>query len=291
MRIGSAVIDGEQRIVADAGEGAFAAPDGTRMADVIAGWDSWRPQLEGLAGGGGTALDPEQLQWLPPLVPDKLICIGTNYHDHVAEMEAAGGPTAPPSPWPFAFLKPPRTTLVGHNATVTLPGYARKVDWEAELAVVIGDGAKANGSDPLDAVFGYSVLNDLSVRDYIPLPHALGLDALVCKGWDGSAPMGPWIVPAEEIGDPRAVTVRLSVNGMLKQDSTTAQMIFGVREIVAHLGRVLTLVAGDVIATGTPGGVGDSRTPPRYLRDGDTVEVFVSGVGTLSNPVVSEPNR
>lgn len=281
MRIGSAVIDGSERVVADTGSGTFAAPESLRMAAVIAEWERWEPELTTLAGSGRGELDPKHLQWLPPLVPEKLICVGTNFSDHVAEMEGAGGAKGLANPWPFAFFKPARTALVGHEATVRLPGYAKMVDWEAELAVIIGDGSKAMGSEPLDAVFGYTVLNDLSVRDHIPLPHALGLDAITAKGFDGSAPMGPWVVPAREIADPQNLPIRLTVNGTLKQDSSTSQMIFGVREIVAHFARVMTLVAGDVIATGTPAGVGIARRPPEGLAAGDVVEATIDGIGQL----------
>ncbi len=289
MRIGSAAIDGDETVVVETGEGVYAAPESLSMMAVIYDWGSWRPRLEGLAESGAEGLDPEQLQWLPPLVPEKLICVGTNYSDHVAEMEAAGGPKAPGNPWPFAFLKPPRTTLVGHDATVRLPGYAERIDWEAELAVIIGDGSKATGPDPLDAVFGYSVLNDISVRDYIPPPHALGLDAITAKGFDQSAPMGPWIVPAGEIGDPQDLAIRLTVNGELKQDSSTSRMIFGVREILAHFGRVLTLSTGDVIATGTPAGVGIARRPPEMLAAGDVVVAEIDRICSLRTRFAGGP--
>lgn len=288
MRIGSAIVDDRARIVVELDGGVFAVPGQPNMTELIGNWETWRPKLEALAENDATKLDPDNLRWLTPIAPDKLICIGTNYSDHVAEMEAAGAPKAG-NPWPFAFLKPPRTTLVGHGATVTLPGYAAKVDWEAELAVIIGDGAKAASSEPLDAVFGYSVINDLSVRDFMPLPHVLGLDAIVCKGFDGSAPMGPWILPAEEVKDPQKLPITLRVNGIVKQDSSTAEMIFGVREIVAHLARILTLTCGDVIATGTPAGVGIARHPPEGLGAGDVVEAEIDGIGTLRTEFAEAP--
>jgi 2,4-diketo-3-deoxy-L-fuconate hydrolase len=287
MRIGSAVVGGDERVVVETAEGVYTAPESLTMMQVIADWENWRPRLERLSGNGAEQLSPGQLRWLPPLMPQKLICVGTNYTDHIAEMEAAGAPKGA-NPWPFGFFKPPRTALVGHDATVTLPGYAEKVDWEAELAVIIGDGAKATSDEPLDAVFGYSVLNDVSVRDFM-LPHALGLDAIVAKGFDRSAPMGPWIVPAGDIPDPQDLTIRLTVNGVLKQDSSTSRMVFGVREIVAHFGRVLTLAPGDVIATGTPSGVGIARRPPEMLAAGDVVEVDIAGIGLLRTTFAQAP--
>lgn len=290
MRIGTALVDGSESIVVESGQGVFPAAEPSSVREIIADWQMWRPRLELLASEGSRPLPADRLEWLPPVMPDKLICVGTNYADHVAEMEAAGAPQAPGNPWPFGFLKPPRSALVGHRASVPLPGYAKKVDWEAELAIIIGDGAKASGPEPLDAVFGYSVLNDLSVRDYIPLPHVLGLDAIVCKGFDGSAPMGPWIVTADEVPDPQDLPIRLRVNGQLKQDSSTAEMIFGVREILAHFGRVLTLFPGDVIATGTPAGVGIARRPPEVLAAGDVVEAEIEGIGVLETKLSTAPN-
>ncbi len=288
MRIGSAIVDDRETIAVELDAGVFAAPGQPKMTELIGNWETWRPKLEALAETDAAKLDPDNLRWLPPIVPDKLICVGTNYSDHIAEMEAAGAPKAG-NPWPFAFLKPPRTTLVGHGATVTLPGYAQSVDWEAELAVIIGDGKEAAGPEPLDAIFGYSVLNDLSVRDFMPLPHVLGLDALVCKGFDGSAPMGPWIVPADEIADPQALRIRLRVNGEVKQDSSTAAMVFKIRDIVAHFGRILTLTCGDVIATGTPAGVGIARRPPEVLAAGDVVEAEIDGIGLLRTEFAAAP--
>lgn len=273
-------MENEEQIVVELDSGVFAVPDRPSMSDLIADWAGWQPKLEALASSGAAELDSERLSWLPPVMPDKLICVGTNYSDHIAEMEAAGAARSA-NPWPFGFLKPPHTTLVGHDVTVTLPSYAEKVDWEAELAVIIGDGSKATGPEPLDAIFGYSVLNDLSVRDFMPLPHTLGLDALVCKGFDGAAPMGPWVRPADEVADPHNIPIKLRVNGKLKQDSSTAAMVFSVREIIAHFGRILTLSPGDVIATGTPSGVGIARRPPEMISEGDVVEAELDGIGLL----------
>jgi 2,4-didehydro-3-deoxy-L-rhamnonate hydrolase len=283
MRIGQAEIDGTARVVVETGDGLRAAEPDLRMDDVIRDWPTSRDRLASL---DGPALASDGVRWLAPVMPDKLVCIGTNYRDHVAEMEAAGGPAVVNNPWPFMFLKPPRTSLVGHEASVAAPRYAATLDWEVELAVVIGDGTRANGPDPLDAVFGYSVLNDLSVRDPLPLPHALGLDALWYKGFDGSAPMGPLLVTADEIADPQRLDLALRVNGVTKQDSNTSQMIFGVREIIAHLGRILKLSPGDVIATGTPAGVGAGRRPQEFLHSGDVVEGEVGGIGLLRTKII-----
>lgn len=286
MQIGRAEIDGRERVLVNGADGVRAAGENVSMDEVIAGWPAGRAELEAI---DGPVLEPSEIHWLPPVMPDKLICIGTNYRDHVDEMEAAGGPHVSAEPWPFTFLKPPHTSLTGHEAEVRKPAHGTKLDWETELAIVIGDGSKARGENPLEAIFGYSVLNDLSVRDHIPVPHALGLDALVAKGWDGSAPMGPFIVTADEIADPQVLDLSLRVNGAVKQDSNTAQMIFGVREILAHLARVVTLSPGDVIATGTPAGVGAGKRPPEFLELGDVVEAEVEGVGLLRTRIVAGP--
>jgi 2-keto-4-pentenoate hydratase/2-oxohepta-3-ene-1,7-dioic acid hydratase in catechol pathway len=290
MRIGSAVIDGNERVVVQGSDGVHATTEQVRMIDVIADWPRWRSELEALAESAGPVTELARVRWLPPVMPEKLICVGTNYSDHVAEMEATGAPKALANTWPYGFFKPPSTALVGHDAAVALPGYAEKIDWEVELALVIGDGSKASGDEPLDAVFGYSVLNDLSVRDYLPFPHALGLDTVVAKGFDGSAPMGPWIVTADEIDDPQNLPLQLRVNGEIKQDSSTSRMIFGVREILAHFSRVLTLRPGDVIATGTPSGVGIARRPPEMLAADDVVEAEIDGIGLLRTTLVRAPD-
>jgi 2-keto-4-pentenoate hydratase/2-oxohepta-3-ene-1,7-dioic acid hydratase in catechol pathway len=285
-RLATVVVRDEPRLaVAVAGrvvDLAAALPEApTTMSELIADWPRWRDPVRALGEDAATC---DFDGFAPPVAPAKLICVGANYHDHVAEMTGPAGVEVTVDPFPFGFLKPP-TALAGSGRPVTLPGYATKVDWEAELAIVIGDGRLASGDDPLGAVFGYTILNDLSVRDFLPFPHALGLDAIVAKGFDGAAPIGPWITLAEDVADPGALPIRLRVNGTIKQDSSTAQLIFGLREIVAHYGRVLTLEPGDVIATGTPAGVGAARSPQEFLADGDVVEITIGDLGTLSTPV------
>jgi 2,4-didehydro-3-deoxy-L-rhamnonate hydrolase len=273
---------GSARILTDVVTGA---PDDVR--GLIADWPRWREPV--LAAGEGRAWRPaEQAEgsWLAPLMPRKLLCVGANYHDHVAEMDAAIGLHTPPAPFPYTFLKPP-TALTGSGRSVRHPAYGHQLDWEAELAVVIGDPVAAAGPDPLSAVFGYTILNDLSLRDFVPFPHALGLDAVVSKGFDGAAPMGPWITLADAVPDPGALPISLSVNGEVMQDSSTSQMIFDVQALVAHYARVLTLEPGDVIATGTPAGVGAGRRPPRFLAPGDEIEVRIGNLGILRTPITA----
>jgi 2-keto-4-pentenoate hydratase/2-oxohepta-3-ene-1,7-dioic acid hydratase in catechol pathway len=189
--------------------------------------------------------------------------------------------------FPFSFLKPPSNAMVGSGTEVAIPGFGKELDWEAELAVVIGRPELAQ-SDPLGAIFGYAVMNELSLRDFVaPFPHPLGLDAVICKGWDGSAPIGPWITLAAEAGDPTSMPIELRVNGSVKQQSSTEQMIFTVAEMVAFYARVMTLEVGDVIATGTPAGVGAGKQPPEFLAPGDVVEVEIGELGTLRTPIVA----
>lgn len=295
--LGTARVGDEEQIVVRVGErlvpfGDLFAGEAVpaAMTDLIARWPEWRDRVLAL-GDGSTgdlpALEDGTFEWLAPVMPEKLICIGTNYADHVAEMSAATGVGTASGPFPYGFMKPPATTLVGSGHPVALPSYAEKVDWEAELAVIIGDPARAGSSDPLRGVFGYSIFNDLSVRDYVPFPHVLGLDAIVSKGFDGAAPMGPWITPAELVGDPQQLGIKLRVGGEVRQNSSTEQMIFSVREIVGHYARVLTLEPGDVIATGTPAGVGAGRNPPEFLKGGDEIEVEIGNLGRLQTPIVA----
>lgn len=263
----------------------------TDIRALIEQWEHWGEQA--LAGArsarsSGRLIPAEEISWLAPLTPRKLLCVGSNYHDHIAEMDGPAGLSTRPAPFPYSFLKPP-TALTGSGRPVPHPSYGYKLDWEVELAVVIGNPAGAPGPEPLDAVFGYTILNDLSLRDFIPFPHALGLglDALVSKGFDGAAPMGPWITLSDDVRDPQSLGIELSINGELMQDSSTSNMIFDVRTLIAHYARILTLEPGDVIATGTPAGVGAARQPPRFLAPGDAIEARIEGLGCLANTIAA----
>ena len=261
-------------------------------------WAYWRDKLPQMVGyffahpqehQTSIVLQEEELQWLPPLLfPRKLICIRTNYTDHIAEMGGGGGRPS----HPYSFLKPPTTTLVGSGATITLPEHLQLIDWEVELAVVIGQRAhNVRESAALQAIGGYSVLNDVSARDELrgwlanPSKSPVGIDWVVSKALDGFAPMGPMITPAEFVADPQKLRLTLTVNGQIKQDSTTANMVFSVQEIVEHLTTVITLEPGDVIATGTPAGVGFARKPQEFLRSGDYMVAEVEGLGRLETYV------
>src|SRR5579871_5592087 len=177
------------------------------------------------------------------------------------------------------------TTVAGPYADIPLdPGISDQLDWEVELGVVIGQaGRHIRKEDALAHVFGYTVVNDISARD---IQHRTGLQWFLGKSLDGTCPMGPCLVTADELPDPQALRLHLEVNGVTKQDSTTDQMLFDVAAIIAALSEVLTLEQGDIIATGTPSGVGFGRTPKEFLRPGDLMESTIEGIGTLRNRIV-----
>jgi 2,4-diketo-3-deoxy-L-fuconate hydrolase len=220
--------------------------------------------------------------------PRKLICAGANYHSHVKEM----GIQRQAGARPYFFLKPPTTALVGPGEAIAIPpDPAAKVDWEAELAIVIGTGGKhIPESEALAHVAGYSAINDISLRGPHRVPNPIAepfaWDWLASKGADRSAPFGPGIRPAFLVEDPQRLDLRLWVNGELKQQANTADMIDGVAALVAAASELMTLEPGDVIATGTPNGVGMPRG--EFLRPGDLVELEIADFGRLSNPVVAE---
>jgi 2,4-didehydro-3-deoxy-L-rhamnonate hydrolase len=210
--------------------------------------------------------------------PGKIVCVGLNYHDHAAE----GGQELPKAP--LLFAKWPNT-LIGDGDAIVLPPEAHEVDYEAELGVVIGTTAKRVGeADALDHVAGYICVNDVSARD---LQFGDG-QWTRGKSPDTFCPVGPRLVPREEIDDPQQLGIRCVLNGETLQDSSTAQMIFSVAEIIAYVSRIITLEPGDLIATGTPAGVGVFRDPKILLKDGDEVRVEIDGLGTLTNPVEKE---
>ena len=210
--------------------------------------------------------------------PGKIVCVGLNYRDHAAE----GGQDLPKAP--LLFAKWPNT-LIGDGDPVVLPPESTQVDYEAELGVVIGAKAKrVSERDALDHVAGYICVNDVSARD---LQFADG-QWTRGKSPDTFCPVGPRLVPREEIADPQALAIRCIVNGEALQDSSTAQMIFSVAEIIAYTSQIITLEPGDLIATGTPAGVGVFRDPKVLLKDGDEVSVEIEGLGTLTNPFIKE---
>ena len=211
----------------------------------------------------------------------KLIGIGLNYADHAAETNSA----VPDEPILFAKQT---TALNEPNGRIMIPRGATKVDWEAELGVIIGSTARYVGeSEALDHVAGYFVANDLSERDF---QQNRGGDWQKGKSCDSFGPLGPWLVTTDEVPDPQALAIHLEVNGETMQDSSTEQMIFGVAFLVSYISQFMTLAPGDVISTGTPPGVGAGRNPPRFLQPGDVVTLGVEGLGEQRQEVVA-PDR
>ncbi len=218
-----------------------------------------------------------------PLYPRKnVFCVGRNYLAHAEEGARALGKELELPSVPTFFTKAP-TAIAGPDATLNLSGtVSQKYDWEAELAVVIGTRCKDVPEDrALDVVWAYTCLNDVSARDQ----QRATTQWFAGKTLDDTCPLGPWLVTADEIGDPQKLDVSLRVNGETKQHASTAVMIFSVARIIAELSQGTTLEPGDIIATGTPEGVGFARTPPEFLKDGDVMEVEIEKIGVLRNPV------
>ena len=233
------------------------------------------------ASGELVPLDAVELD--APIRPARnVFCVGRNYLEHAKEGARSTGRELRLHDVPTFFTKAP-TAIAAPGATLRLDAkVSQEYDYEAELAVVIGARCKDVPEDEaLHVVFGYTALNDLTARD---LQRAHG-QWFKGKSLDDSCPIGPWIVAGERVGDPQSLDIRLRVNGVEKQSSNTAKMIFSVKRIVAELSRGMTLLPGDVIATGTPEGVGFARTPPEFLADGDEVEVEIERIGTLRNTV------
>jgi 2-keto-4-pentenoate hydratase/2-oxohepta-3-ene-1,7-dioic acid hydratase in catechol pathway len=210
--------------------------------------------------------------------PGKIVCVGLNYRDHAEE----GGLDLPKAP--LLFAKWPNT-LIGDGEPIVVPPETTQVDYEAELGVVIGSTARrVSEAAALDHVEGYICLNDVTARD---LQFGDG-QWTRGKSLDTFCPVGPRLVPREEIEDPQKLAIRCILNGETMQDSSTDQMIFSVAEIIAYVSQIITLEAGDLIATGTPAGVGVFRDPKVLLKDGDEVSIEIEDLGTLTNPVEKE---
>ncbi len=231
---------------------------------------------------------PDQSQWqtapatlLPPVPPpEKILCIGLNYRDHAIET----GSEIPTEPVVFSKFN---TAMIGHGDVIRLPKVARKVDYEAELVVVIGKSAKhVAAADAMKHVYGYSCGHDVSARDW--QKGRPGGQWLLGKTFDTFAPIGPCIVSARELPDPSNLRVRMHLNGEVVQDSSTDQLIFDIPTLISHLSQIVTLKPGDLIFTGTPPGVGAARRPPVFLKPGDECSVEIEGIGSLRNRCESE---
>ena len=234
-----------------------------------------------VASASGTPRIPlASIQYAPPVPrPGKIICLGLNYFDHAKE----GGREKPDYPW---FFFRGATSLIAHGEAGIRPRVSERFDYEAELAVVIGKKARhLTEANALDCVFGYSCFNDMSVRDY----QKKTPQWTIGKNFDGTGGFGPMLVTADEL-PPGAVGLKIQsrLNGQVMQSANTTDMIWGVAETIALLTECLTLEPGDVIIMGTPAGVGQARTPPVWMKHGDTVEIDIERVGLLSNPILDE---
>src|SRR5581483_6743409 len=244
--------------------------------DVIRGGSSVLKRLGDVTAKTAYALDA--VEYLPAVNPAKILAIGLNYLDHAKEQ----GTELPKEPMLFAKFP---TSLNAHNRNIVLPITSQKVDYEAELAVVIGRRAKrVKVEEALDYVFGYAPLNDVSARDlqFSDKQFVRG------KSQDTFCPVGPFVTTADEVGDPHTLKIECRVNGTTLQSSNTNQLIFNVPHLISFLSQGITLEPGDVISTGTPSGVGVFRNPPIFLKPGDVVEVEIEKLGVLQNPVVAD---
>ncbi len=253
----------------------------TSLKQLLAGGDSLLAAAE-KAASEGPVIPIEQVQLLPPIPdPQKIICVGLNYADHARET----GATIPSEP--LIFNKFP-TALRASGQPIELPPVSDRVDYEAELVVVIGRKARnVAEADALDYVGGYTCGHDVSARDW--QKGKPGGQWLLGKSFDSFAPCGPELVTPDEIGDPGNLRIQLRLNGRTMQDSSTSQLIFSIAKLVAYISQVCTLLPGDLIYTGTPPGVGVARDPQVFLQPGDITEVEIEGIGILQNPVVAAP--
>jgi 2-keto-4-pentenoate hydratase/2-oxohepta-3-ene-1,7-dioic acid hydratase in catechol pathway len=272
------------------GKAAYAS-----VLAILADWRAAQGALKKAAAAAGKsrvkALPLSRAKLLAPVRwPSAIYCAGANYADHAAEMARRMNRPMEPDPHTqglkaWHFMKAPRA-LADPGATVKISGVSDRVDWEVELAAVIGKPAKNVPEEKaLDYVAGYTAANDLSARDRGPRPNIsdtspFKADWTKHKSFDGSCPMGPWIVPASDIGDPQNLGLKLWVNDVLKQDSNSKDMIFNLAEQIAQLSSGMTLHPGDVVLTGTPAGVGSARG--EFLKAGDVVKIWIEKIGTLT---------
>jgi 2-keto-4-pentenoate hydratase/2-oxohepta-3-ene-1,7-dioic acid hydratase in catechol pathway len=275
-------------LVRDGGVIDLAVRVGDRYPDLrsfIAASD-WRRTADALLATAPADHEYAALQLVSVIpLPEKIICVALNYHDHIAEanLHLPGGREAPR--YPMCFIRLP-DTLVGHRQPLVRPRVSTQLDYEAELLVVIGRDVPryVPKQEALQYVFGYSAMNEGSIRDY--QFHSRQLTP--GKNFAGSGSTGPWIVTADEIPDPQDVDVQFRLNGELLQSANTSDMIFGVADLIAYISEWIPLKPGDLIASGTMGGVGFTRKPPLFMKPGDTAEVTIAGIGTLGNGVRDE---
>jgi 2-keto-4-pentenoate hydratase/2-oxohepta-3-ene-1,7-dioic acid hydratase in catechol pathway len=263
---------------------AEAIPDGPKtMIELLQGGQVTLDQISKVGLGGETVYPLSAVKLEAPVPnPQKFLAIGLNYQDHVDEIVARGGKAPENQMW---FCKQV-TCVTGPYDEVHKPKASERVDYEAELGVVIGERCRhVSEADALKVVAGYTVVNDFTARDW----QRMSPQWMLAKSFDTHGPMGPWLVTRDEIPDPQALDMRLYVNGELRQKTNTRMMVFNVAAQIAYLSKVMTLEPGDVLATGTCAGAGWGMDPPQFLKAGDKVRVEIDGVGVIENPVIDEP--
>lgn len=290
------VLVGEQIVPAESLLKDAGGVDNGSVLGLLRAWDTVHPRLhkaaQTLPAGDGVALKSVELL-APILYPGALFCAGANYWDHLEEMAEIAKRTTGKAPSmtkaaePWFFMKTTASSIIGTNTPARLPPFSRQIDWEAELGVVIGRATRnISEARAFEAVAGYVIVNDLSARDLMKREGTPFIyDWVGQKCFEDAAPMGPWFTPAAYIADPSDMPIKLWVNGVLKQNSNTGRMVHGIAEQVAYLSRHFTLNPGDVIATGTPAGVGMPRG--EFLKAGDEVRIEVGGCGELINQMVA----
>ncbi len=296
MRLVTFEVDGRARVGVVGEDETIVALDDlvpgtpTSMIEVIRSWARIAPRLAdgGLRAVAGVPIDQAKLLAPIPRPARNVFCVGWNYAEHFEEGRGFRGETAPQAvpDHPALFSKNP-AAVVGPDTPVRHPGpHSGELDWEVELAVVIGrPGRDIPEAKAMDHVFGYTIGNDVSVRDHQRSRH--GGQWFKGKNFDTHCPLGPWIVTADGIPDPHVLAISSRINGLAKQSSNTRYMVFKVPRILAELSAGLRLEPGDVILTGTPPGVGFARKPPEWLKPGDVMEMEIEGIGVLRNPIVA----
>jgi 2-keto-4-pentenoate hydratase/2-oxohepta-3-ene-1,7-dioic acid hydratase in catechol pathway len=267
------------------------------VIDILRSWDEAHPKIASAVanGFGANALPVSDMSLLAPvLYPGAFYCAGANYWDHLEEMAEIAKRTTGKAPSmtkgaePWFFMKTAAGSIIGTSAPVRLPPFSKQVDWEAELGVVIARPTRnISEHDALSAVAGYFIVNDLSARDLMTREGTPFIyDWIGQKCFEDAAPMGPWLTPAAYVADPNNLSIKLWVNGVLKQNSNTSRMVHSIAEQIAYLSRHITLQPGDIIATGTPAGVGMPRG--EFLKIGDEVKIEIEGLGVLVNRIVAD---
>jgi 2-keto-4-pentenoate hydratase/2-oxohepta-3-ene-1,7-dioic acid hydratase in catechol pathway len=259
-----------------------ALPDSPTLADFLGSDDFAR--RDALIAGVKPTLKLSAVKLLPVIPrPEKIVCVVRNYMDHHKEA-VAHGMKREITEFPPIFLRVWRSTIA-HGDPIVRPKVSHNLDWEGELAVVIGKGGRyISQADAFNHVAGYSIFNDGSIRDY--QQHAQQIAA--GKNFVGTGPFGPWLVTKDEIADPEHLALRTRLNGEIVQESNTQHLIFKIPRLIEYCSQIFDLAPGDVIATGTPAGVGFTRKPPVFMQPGDVVEIEIEKIGTLRNPVVGE---